>query len=308
VGTGALQLRRKPFVVQHSKTALGTYLTITVHHHDAKEAELSIKQAFAAVDHVDRLMSIHRSSSEVSHVNAMAGKDLVSVDPKIINVLGEAKRFHDLTAGCYDITCLPLMKLYGFYQTNTDRYPSDREIRQTLERVGQEHIVIDAVNAKVGLTKSGSAIDLGSIGKGFAADEAGRVLREFGIEHALIDVGGNLLAIGAPHEDVEPAKGWRVAIKNPAGDKEHAFFETLELRDQAIATSGNYEQQRILGHHVIGHIIDANSGIPTSQGISSTVVAATAMQADALSTSAFLLGTSAKTSLGQVATHISFHG
>ena len=231
-------------VVQKTRPLLGTFITITVHDSDEAMAEKAIEYAFAAVEMVDRVMSIHRSDSDLSRVNAAAGNDMVSVDPSLIDILKMTQQFHGLTGGVYDVTCLPLMQLYGFYQSQTENlpYPSDRKIHEILSVIGQKQITLDEKSNRMGLAHAKAGIDLGSIGKGYAVDRAGDVLKSFGIKNALIDAGGNVLAMGAPHGDKNPAKGWRVAIRNPQTKNKDAYFEMLTLKDEAVATSGNYEQ------------------------------------------------------------------
>lgn len=294
-GTGFLRTRpeTKAHVIRHARSMLGTLISIQIHHPDTKLAEEALRDAFAAIDEVDRVMSIHQSNSDVSRVNAAAGRHAVTVAPILVAVLKTASHFHERTQGAYDVACLPLMRLFGFYppplklrRGYVHHYPSDREIARVLEVSDQRWIEVDPARLQVGITKEGAAIDLGSIGKGFAADRAAAALRRHGVTRALIDIGGNLLALGTP----EDADGWNVAIRNPQSSGDDDFLQTVTLKDQAIATSGNYEQSVILDERRVGHLFDMRSGHPSNELLSATVVARNATFADALSTSAYLLG------------------
>lgn len=325
MGTGLFRWRSlgKMEVVRQARPLLGTFISIVVHHADFTEAQKAIGKAFAAVEKTDQVMSIHRPESDISRLNAAAGKSMVGVDPSLIEILKMAKTFHDQTRGAYDAACLPLMRLYGFYsQTHNSRHaparfsghtPTDREIAQALDGAGPKNWAMDEKQMELGLTREKAAIDLGSIGKGYALDRAGEALLESGIENFLVDGGGNLLGFGSPVADPDPADGsptdgWRVAIRNPNGGKENPYFETLTLRNNAVATSGNYEQFVRLDGRKVGHLFDMRSGRPANGGISVTVTADNAAMADALSTSLFLLGPSHSHRLRSVAKEIYFHG
>lgn len=300
----------KMHVVRQTRPLLGTFISIVVHHDDFAEAQRAIGKAFAAVEKTDQVMSLHRPESDLLRLNAAAGKAMVGVDPSLIEILKMAKTFHDQTQGAYDAACLPLMKLYGFYsQTHHSMHaPTDREIAQALDCAGPKNWAMDEKRMELGLTREKAAVDLGSIGKGYALDRAGEALLENGIENFLVDGGGNLLGFGSPVGDQQPTDGWRVAIRNPNGGKENPYFETLTLRNNAVATSGNYEQFISIQGRRVGHLFDMRSGQPANGGISVTVTADNAAMADALSTSLFLLGPSHSHRLRSVAKEIYFHG
>ena len=310
-GTGILSYKawNKVSVVRHSRPMLGTLITMTVHHSDLAVAERGMTKAFQAIEEVDRVMSLHRSDSDIVRVNRAAGVEEILVHPWLVEVLNQASKAHALTQGSYDVTCLPLMRLYGFYsQENQKHFPKDKEILRVLDSVGQKFIIIDDRSNRMGLMKSESGIDLGSIGKGFAVDRAADVLRKEGIENALIDAGGNIFALGTPQDHSATEEGWKVAIRNPLGSGEDDYFEILTLRNAAVATSGNYEQSVLLDGRRVGHLFNLRHGKPSETGTSATVVTSSATWADALSTSAYLLGPEFKKSLVGQSTEIYFHG
>jgi len=178
--------------------------------------------------------------------------------------------------------------------------------------IGQKQITLDEKSNRMGLAHAKAGIDLGSIGKGYAVDRAGDVLKSFGIKNALIDAGGNVLAMGAPHFDSNPAdgypaKGWRVAVRNPQAENKDAYFEMLTLKDEAVATSGNYEQSLWLDGLRIGHLFDAKKGKPSDPLLSATAVAKNATLADGLSTSTFLFGKNDASRFEGIAKSIYYH-
>lgn len=289
-------------VYQEARTLLGTLINIRIHHPDARAAAQAANAAFAAIRDVDRVMSIHRSDSDVSRINRVAGSETVIVPPMLSEILQLSGRINDLSGGAYDVTCLPLMRLYGFYNSGARHFPSDREVLKVLDAVGERHVVVDGLRHEVGLQRAGGGIDLGSIGKGFAVDRAADTLRAHGIRNALVDAGGNIYAMGSSSET---DAGWSVAIRNP--ERPDAYFETITLHDEAVATSGNYEQSIVLDGRRVGHLFDLRSGRPADGRLSTSVVAKSAALSDALSTTLFVMGTEAPESLTRLAHHVIHH-
>jgi thiamine biosynthesis lipoprotein len=208
----------------------------------------------------------------------------VGVDDAVLDVLETACDAARRSQGAFDPTVLPLMRLYGFYQTGRSRYPSDREIAAALDVVGWQGVAIDRSAGTLGLERRGAAIDLGSIGKGWALDRAVEALRAEGIRSGMVDVGGNVYGLGVPEDG---AQGWSVASVHPETGRVDRIFV---LRDCAVATSGNYERSQNLGAARVGHLLDARRGHPSSDHLSVNVQAKTGVFADVLSTTAFLLG------------------
>lgn len=270
--------------IETARPALGTWVRVVVQDPDPDRAERAAERAFAAIRRVDAQMSIHRADSQIARVNAAAGKGTVPVDGAVLDVVARAVEEARRTDGVYDPTVLPLMRLYGYYQSGRDRYPSDAEIGEALSVTGHRHVALDRTGSRIGLLRRGAALDLGSIGKGWALDRAVDGLRAERVHSGLVDVGGNVYGLGAPEES---EAGWSVGVLHPETGKMDRVFL---LRDAAVATSGNYEQSRVLGHVRVGHLFDAHRGRPAGGHLSASVVARTGTESDALSTVAFLLG------------------
>jgi thiamine biosynthesis lipoprotein len=263
---------------------LGTTVRVVARHEDADLAAHAVERAFEAIARVDRQLSIHRADSQIARVNAAAGERAVAVDDDVLEAVELACAASRRTQGVYDPTVLPLMRLYGFYQSGRSAYPTDREIADVLSRMGAGLVVADRAAGTLGLTRRGAALDLGSGGKGWAIDRAVAALRREGIASAMVDVGRNVYGLGAPEEG---APGWSVGVLHPlTGAVDHVFV----LRDAAVATSGNHEQSVILSGARVGHLFDARRGRPANAHLSATVHARTGSASDIGSTSAFLLG------------------
>lgn len=276
--------RRSLQRLELARPALGTWVRVVVQHEDPAIANRAAESAFQAIARVDAQMSIHRADSQLVAVNAAAGENAVRVDHAVFEVVTLACDGARRTADVYDPTVLPLMRLYGFYDSGRNRFPSDRQIADTLDHMGHRHVLLDAGAESIGLNQSGVGLDLGSIGKGWALDRAVDAIRAEGVLSALVDVGGNCYALGVPEPN---ARGWSVGIVHPVTGK---IDRMLMLNDMAVGTSGNSEQYHMLGQVRVGHLFDARRGRPSDGHLSSSVLARTGVESDMLSTISFLLG------------------
>ncbi len=270
--------------VDVTRTMLGTSVRILVQDEDDRLAQQAIDRAFAAIDRVDHQLSIHRADSQIARVNAAAGERAVAVDPEVLDVVERASAVSRRSGGAYDVTVLPLMRLFGFYQSLRTSFPSDREIAAALDLMGVRQLVVDRAAGTLALSTRGAALDLGSAGKGWAVDRAVDVLRREGVTSALVDVGRNVYGLGVPETGAE---GWSVGVVHPVtGSPDRVFV----LRDAAVATSGNQEQSHLLGGARVGHLFDCRVGRPADAHLSASVMARDATDSDIASTTAFLVG------------------
>lgn len=281
---GARLLGRRTERLETSRPGLGTWIRIVVNDADPRRAERATQRAFAAIARVDERMSIHRPDSELSRVNAAAGRTRVAVSAELLDVVERARLVSQRSGGLYDPAILPLMRLWGFYQSGRTSAPSDREIAEAQAGMGPGVIALDRAAGTLGLTREGAALDLGSIGKGWAVDRAVDALRAEGVASALVDVGRNVYGLGTPDDD---AKGWSVGVVHPVSG---AVERVVTLRDQAVATSSNAEQSHVVAGRRVGHLLDALRGRPGGEHLSASVVADTGTASDAGSTLAFLAG------------------
>jgi thiamine biosynthesis lipoprotein len=175
------------------------------------------------------------------------------------------------------------MRLWGFVQ-RAGRVPTAEAIRATLPLVDYRHIQVEWQRRAIRFTQKGVEMDFGGIAKGFAVDQAIATLLASGVDHALVNAGGDLFALGV----ATAASTWTVDIQHPYIPERS--LGTLEVRDRSIATSGDYEKYFEQDGERYCHLIDPRTGYPVRGVASVTVLADTAMRADALSTAVFALG------------------
>jgi thiamine biosynthesis lipoprotein len=245
--------------------------------------------ANAALDEIDRLedqLTIYRDSSEVSRLNRLAAFTALHVEEGLFELLQLAKTISEETGGAHDIGTGALVKTWGFFQ-GPPRVPSAEEIAAAQACSGMRNIVLDARIQSVRYLKSGLEVNLGSIGKGYALDEAARVLRsEWGIESALLHGGhSSVYAIGSAPDD---GRGWEIGLKHP-WDSERQLG-TVRLCDEGLGTSAATFRHLEHDGRKLGHILDPRTGWPAEEIASATVLAPTAAQADALATAFYVLG------------------
>jgi thiamine biosynthesis lipoprotein len=256
--------------------ALGTQVSLTVFHTSARKAEKAITKAFEELDRVENIMSLYRPESQLCQLNRNGQLD--NPHPDLVEVLNQSIAMAQTTDGAFDITIQPLWKLH-FDHAQAGSQPGKAEIKEALARVDWR--AVDVSPHHIRLTGRNQAITLNGIAQGFAADCVARILADHGVESALIDT-GEFGAIGSHAEK----DAWTIGIKHPRN--EDKLLGLAPLKGQCLATSGDYET-RFSDDYRQHHLLDPKTG-QSPAGLSSvTVIAATATQADALSTAAFLM-------------------
>ncbi len=271
--------------VQGNRLCMGSLLKVILYGEERGAARQALEAAFAEARRLENLLSIFIVDSELSRVNRHAAYQWVKADPELISLIQQALSFVRLTRGAFDITVGPLMRLWGLREgSDVVRRPSVDKIQEVLRSVGCRKLMIDKATSSVRYLSPGLEVEFGAMGKGYAIDRAVQILKNHGISRALVSFGSSTYALGCP-----PAKeGWHVGIQHPRDPDR--IMEIVTLRDQAVATSGDYEQYIFVDGQRFSHIIDPRIGHPV-RGLSSvSVIAPTALQADALSTAALVLG------------------
>lgn len=244
-----------------------------------------VPAARAALDEIDRLeaeLSVFRETSVISELNRRAARGPVPAPPQIVDLLTRCQWWHQETGGAFDITTTPLSRCWGFLRRQ-GRVPDDAEIEAARGLVGLDGVRIDSTAGTVAYRQSGIELNLGAIGKGYALDRAGAVMRSAGVPDALLSAGrSSLLGIGGRDG------GWWIDIVSPLVSG--GPIAGLRLRNAAVGTSGAGEQFVIADGRRYGHVIDPRTGWPASGTLSATVVASDAATADALSTAFFVGG------------------
>ena len=223
--------------LEESLDAMGSTYSIALYGYSEDRMEAAIEAAFNEVRRLDRMLSNYRTDSELTDVNRHAAERPVKVTPELFDLLAKCIEYSRQSEGAFDITVGPLMKVWGFYK-GSGHLPTKEEVGRALKRVGYRNVILDAGNHTVRFSEPGVEIDPGGIGKGYAVDRIVDVLKENGIESALISAGGSsIYALGTPNDD---PKGWEVKIRDPKNPRK--TVEDLHLKNQSMSTSGNYEK------------------------------------------------------------------
>jgi thiamine biosynthesis lipoprotein len=262
-----------------TRTQLGTLVTITVVHPDSKAAHAMVEEAFGEIQRLEGILSRHRADTPLARLN----RDGVvrGAPAELTQVVGRALHYAEASGGAFDVTVAPLVSLYAsHFASGTEAPPVDAD-------VAAAHALVDYRSVRVNgddifLERPGAALTLDGIAKGFVVDRAVATLVAAGAGRVLVGASGDM-APGANDDGSEP---WRVAVQDP---RSSGALGVLELEGDCVASSGDYQQAytRDLRYH---HIIDPRTARSPEHTSGVTVVGPTAMDADALSTSAFVLG------------------
>jgi thiamine biosynthesis lipoprotein len=269
---------------QESRPAMGTDFEIYLYAPDRARADALFDTAFDEIERIEAALSNYRPSSELSRINRDAAPKAVVTDPEVFAFLERSFAFSRLTDGAFDITVGKLVKAWGFFR-HEGHFPSDKELEQARAETGWRQVQLDPNSRTVRFLTPGLELDPGGIGKGYAVDRVVQLFRSAGVTAALVGTGSSsIYGIGAP----PGKKGWPIQVMDP---KERTrTLATVYLRDQSLSTSGNYEKFFKLNGHTYCHIFDPRTGRPVEGVLQTTVIAPSATDSDALSTSVFVLG------------------
>lgn len=243
--------------------------------HEASAQEI-IEQIDDELHRLDSLLSYFSEQSLVSNANR---GQRVHVPEDIMYLFTLSDSIARMTNGLFDISIAPLSEIWGFNR-HESKIPDVKEIKNTKKLVDYKkiHIKNDTLSIPRGMK-----IDLGGIAQGFAADRVATLLRKHGITAAVINIAGEVVAIGRSPK----GRPWHIGIQNPRGE---GIIETIPLEDAAVSTSGDYEKFFIIGNKRYPHIINPVTGYPTSDFVSVTIFSKEAAFADALATAVAIMG------------------
>jgi thiamine biosynthesis lipoprotein len=279
-----------PAPVTETAWYLGTSCSVTLYGRNPQ----AVERVFTVLEDIDTRMGVDKRGSEIDRINEAAGREAVSVSASTFAVIESALHYAGLTGGAFDPTVGGLVRLWDI-RTDRQAVPADETIQELLPAVGYGGISLDNERETVALLDGTTALDLGAIAKGYAADIAADTLRESGVRTAIIDFGGNILALGTK-PDGSP---WRVGVQDPL-ERRGSFLGIIETTASAIVTSGTYERFFEVDGVRYHHILDPSTGRPARTGLlSATIVADRAIDADALSTGLFVMGETAGLALAE---------
>lgn len=249
---------------------------------DTRELRSAIQ---SRLDGLEAAMSTYRADSEVSRFNRATTTNWFPVSTDTAQVVTEALRVNRATAGAFDITVAPLVELWGFGRARSNRVPASNEISAALAHTGSEKLFVRAAPPALRKADPRLAIDLSGIAKGYAVDALSELLARKEITNHLAQIGGEFLARGHATD----GGAWRVGIEDATRPGE--ILRAVELKDQALSTSGNYRNVHEVAGRKFGHILDPRTGWPVESGLASvSIIATSSATADALATALFVLG------------------
>lgn len=265
-----------------SEFVLGTVCTVNLFEKGTNSVYTEI---FLRLHQLEDILSANRDDTNVAEINRYGGIRPVEAAPETLAILKEGLRFATLSGGLLDPTVGPLVKAWNI-GSEYAAVPSEEALAKARALVDYRKVSIDETTGTVYLPKEGMKLDLGAIAKGFAADEVARIAARHGITKGMVDLGGNILAIGSKASK----QPWKIGIRNPENDAGGSVL-ALQIENQAVVTSGVYERYFVENGKHYHHILNPFSGYPEENGLLSvSIVTSRSIDADALSTAVFLLG------------------
>ena len=269
---------------EETRSLMDTYVRVVVVT-DGGIAEEAISAAFARMEEIDRIATTWDSEGEAFKLNQDGYSDTPS--DELLELINLSLHYSELTDGSFDITIQPLLDLWEYKPDadkqfwELDEFTQLVEINEALKLVGPDQIIVE--DNVISFKEEGTKITLGGIAKGYAVDEALEVLKDMGINYALVDAGGDIGTIGSKLG----GETWNVALVNP--DDTSQSLANFRFSDKAVATSGNYERY-FDPEKEAGHIMNPKTGFSANECISVTIIAEDATQADVLATGVFVMG------------------
>lgn len=262
----------------YSRLAMGTTVAITVLYKKGSDYKKAIEASYAEIRRLSAIMNHFKDNSQLSTLNSTGL--LKGADKSLLEVMKNALKYYDMTDGVFDVTIGPIIELFRESFSKRNSPPTGDEINKTLVYVGSDKIEINGSDIR--LKKKGMKVTLDALGKGYIADRASDVLLSFGIKNHLINAGGDIKAVGL-RKDSSP---WKVAIQDPK--KKANYIDVIAMTDAAVATSGNYENYYD-AEKMYHHIANPKTGLSPVLNSSASIIAPSAMEADALATTLLIM-------------------
>ena len=260
-----------------------TVCTVTAY---GSEAEAAVTAAFDRLSEIHLATDFYSENSEVAKINSAKGGEEITVSPDLCQMLDTALRVGRDSKGAFDITVASVTKLWDF--KNQGSVPTKAQIDSGLQCVGIDKLTFN--KGKSALIKSCDEvkIDLGGVAKGYAGDVAIQVIKEFDVQGAIVDLGGNITCFGENPNSRDG--GWRIGIQKPFAPTGE-YGEIVEVAGGAVVTGGTYQRYFEKDGRLYHHIIDPQTGYPADSEYSSvTIVSQSGLESDCLATACFVLG------------------
>lgn len=278
--TSCAQKQEAP--VEKQEFLMGTIISVRVY---GKNAQVAADEAMKLIAGIEEKMTINKPGGEINPLNEQAGKGMVKVSEDTMHVMETAVKFAKLSEGVFDVTIGPLVKEWGIF-TDHPKVPDPATINALRKLTDYRELKLDRGSLTAGLAREGQIADLGGIAKGYAGDAVISLYKKLGIKSGYINLGGNVVALGSKPDGTP----WRIGVQNPRGENGR-YIGIINIKDKAIVSSGDYERFFEKDGKRYHHILDPRTGYPAeSDLIGTTIVADKSIEADALSTSTFILG------------------
>lgn len=286
-----------------ARNAMNTRFELVLHGDNPASLRAAAEEALTEIERIESRLSLFLPSSEIARVNALAAREPVRVSPEVFALLAHAQSLSTETRGAFDITMAPLLRCWGLLGKSDGHIPSDDELAAARAICGMSLVVLDRAEFTVRFARDGVMLDLGAIGKGYAVEQAAGILRDAGVNSALIHGGtSTVFAIGAPPD----SDAWKIVIDAPvSGVRSSAFtrsaeppeggtpnppLATIALRDESLSVSAVAGKCFVANGRTLGHVLDPRTGEPASRAILSAVVLPSGTETDALSTALLVAG------------------
>ena len=269
---------------------MGTTYHVKVVAQGAHDPTFLKKRIDQRLEEINRSMSTYIKDSEISLFNQNSRiheKQAVSDD--FLYVMKESEKLYHLTGGAWDGTVKPLVDLWGFSRQGIpESIPEQSSIKEALSKIGFDKIRIDAKGRSLQKIVPGVTVDLSSIAKGFGVDQIAKLIRENGYSDFIVEIGGEVVASGKTREGTP----WKIGINTPDKDAPiDQVYKTMNLENQAVATSGDYRNFNEINGVRYSHILDPRTGYPiNNRVVSVTILSGNCTFADGLATAVMVLG------------------
>lgn len=263
---------------------MGNHFELTVVAGDEKWAYDRIDAGVSEIQRIEQLLTTFSDDSETNRVNQNAGISPVVVSTETFNLIERSLRISQVTQGAFDITYGSIDKRLWNFDQHMTALPDKEKAKNMVRLINYQNVILDREKSTVFLKEKGMRIGFGGIGKGYAAEQAKRVMRGQGVTSGVVNASGDLTAWG-----LQPnGNPWTVGIANP--DAKHEVFSYMSITDMAVATSGNYEKFVMIGGKKYSHTINPRTGLPVTGIKSVTIITTNAEIADAMATPVMIMG------------------
>lgn len=275
----SVKFDRNLYKTSKTRMLMGTFVNITVLHPSKDRAEEAVDRAFELIASKEAILTRFSDNSPIGALNK-EGR-LKGLEPDVAKNIEMAIHYHSLSGGAFDITVKPVIDAVRNSFVRFNKPPSETTLEGALKKVGLEHLRLNA--SSIMFDREGMGITLDGIAKGYIADRAAESLKAAGLNHILVNAGGDMRAFGGRDE----SHAWRIAVRDPQRNDQYACV--INIKDGAVATSGNYEVY-FDREKMFHHIVDPSSGNSPHGSQSASIFCSNTTMADALSTAVFVMG------------------